>query len=199
MIMNNLNNYVYAYLDSDNQPYYIGKGIADRMSSLNHKCAVPTDPNKIIVVEANLTELGAYALERRLIRWYGRRDNGTGILENQTDGGPGTYGIIWYPEGLEAMREKKREWHKRHKTGRHKGAGNPMYGKTHSAETRAQMGRRGTEHSRYDATQYLFECIATGEQQAMTKLEFKQRTGSLSAGALITGHLKTSAGWRFVK
>lgn len=92
--------YVYAYIrikDSNTAkagtPYYIGKGTGRRIYD-KHTVPKPKHKSQIIMLERDLTNIGACAIERRLIKWWGRVDLGTGILRNLTDGGEGIDGRI---------------------------------------------------------------------------------------------------------
>ena len=86
--------YVYAYLRKDNTPYYIGKGKGRRAYSKNRSIHFPSDKSRIVFYQTGLKEEDAFLLEKLYIKLFGRKDLGTGVLYNMTDGGDGASGII---------------------------------------------------------------------------------------------------------
>lgn len=80
-----LNYYVYAYINQLGHIYYIGKGTKNRAWVVHKNISRPF---KVVIMENHLTEIGAFALERFYIRWYGRLIDNSGPLENKHEGGP---------------------------------------------------------------------------------------------------------------
>jgi hypothetical protein len=85
--------YTYAFLREDGTPYYIGKGKGNRIFSTNQRIIkTPKNKNRIIFLKKNITEQEAFKHEIYMIDVFGRKDLGTGILRNMTNGGEGVAG-----------------------------------------------------------------------------------------------------------
>ena len=129
--------YVYAFLREDRTPYYIGKGVGNRAWKKRRRNSPPADSSRIIILKETLTESEALTEEIRLIHFYGRKDLGTGILRNLTDGGEGTSGCIASPETL-AKRSAAMSGENNPNFGKC-GEKSPNFGKHHTQNTLDKM------------------------------------------------------------
>ncbi len=139
--------YTYAYLREDRTPYYIGKGQGNRAYK---RCKTdikpPKDKTRILILKKNLTEEESFKHEIYMIAVFGRKDLGTGILHNRTNGGEGSSGAILSEEHKRKISEKlKGRIHskksKKKMSESQRGENNPMYGKNLSDETKRKLVR----------------------------------------------------------
>lgn len=107
--------YVYVYTRNRHSttakagtPYYVGKG-KDNRAFVKHSAGVPKNRANIEFIAINLSEHEAHLLERKLIALHGRKDLGTGILNNRTAGGEGKLGRILSSDTLAKMSKPKSE------------------------------------------------------------------------------------------
>lgn len=100
--------YTYAYMREDRTPYYIGKGQGKRIYQIDGKPCNKPPKNRIIFLKRNLTEEDAFRHEVYMISVFGRKDLGTGILHNRSDGGRGTSGYNHTEESKKKISESKK-------------------------------------------------------------------------------------------
>jgi hypothetical protein len=142
--------YVYEYLRTDNTPYYIGKGRKNRaFTKQGHTVPLPPK-DRIKFIAENLSAEDAKNLEIELISKYGRKDIGTGILRNMTDGGEGSPGRIASDEQKRKMREARAKQITSEET--RERMRHAHTGRVHSKETKQKMSESAIGKSKSPET-----------------------------------------------
>jgi hypothetical protein len=151
-----MNNFiVYAYCREDGTFYYIGKGRPRRpYGKRKEGVKPPKDRSRILILHEGLSEKLAFNYEEKLILFYGRKDLGTGLLRNMTNGGEGVAG--WVPD---------EKW-RRQKSESMCGDGNPFFGKAHTENT-IRVIKEKRKGKCVGEENYFFDVHLTGELNPM--------------------------------
>jgi len=137
--------YTYAYLREDGTPYYIGKGKCKTKRHLHPGHHTPIPPKeRILILKTNISEEESVKHEKYMIAVFGRKDLGTGILRNLTNGGDGKSGWKMNENTKEKIRrsnigQKRTEETKRKLSEVNKGNIPWIFGKKHTLETKEKI------------------------------------------------------------
>ena len=199
--------YTYAYLREDKTPYYIGKGRGNRIYDKRRTIKPPKDKSLILFLKKGLTEAEAFKHEVYMIFVLGRKDLGTGILRNLTNGGEGSSGAVHSKEhrrknsearigekhpqfGVPRTEETKKKISEA-RSGKYAGENHPNYGKTGALH----QGSKAIIAIKPDGTELHFGSIGEATR------ELKIDSGGLRGRYLKTGNVLKKGkfkGWRFV-
>lgn len=195
--------YVYLWLRHKNSkhgarlsPYYVGKGSGNRaFNPRQRRVKPPKDQSFIVFAQEGLTEQEAFDLERYYIALYGRKDLGTGILGNFTDGGEGVSGLRISQEARDkisrAHTDKVVSQETRDKLSRANMGSQHFLGKTHTQEARSKIAQA--------RLRYLCELTdPNGEIYVTDNLTDFAKQHDLSQGNLVNvihGKRKSHKGW----
>jgi hypothetical protein len=140
--------YIYRHIRLDkNEPFYIGIGSDQNYQRSKYKRNRNKHWNNIISitgyrVEILIDELSwgeACEKEKEFILLYGRKDLGTGILCNMTDGGEGSFGRKVSNKTMKALRMPKSDDVKRKISESQIGDKGNFYGRKHTEETKSKI------------------------------------------------------------
>jgi len=181
--------YIYLFLREDGTPYYVGKGQGRRQWQKNRTTKLPADPARNVRILDGMSEEDAFAWEQTLITRYGRKDNGTGILRNLTDGGDGVSGLQHSEETKERM------------SSAHKGK---SMSKSHYANYLSTIACRSDSHydalhgrNNHQAVLRIWQHPEHGTHELLQS-ELVQRFPGLQQGNLakvVAGKIRQHKGW----
>ena len=188
--------YTYAYLREDRTPYYIGKGRGNRIFYTFKRIKPPKDKSRIIFLKKNLTEAEAFKHEVYMIFVFGRKDLGTGILRNLTNGGEGV-------SGRTITEETRRKLSAAH-------TGVPKTKECRRKMSEAKLGENSPNYGKFGALHHNSKAIIAIEPDGTERhygsvceaaRELVVSQSCLSVKYLKTGHVLTKGkfkGWQFL-
>ena len=178
--------YVYQHIRLDkNEPFYVGigkheqegkyprayalikEGSAGYRSAIWKNIVAKTEVRVYILFE-NMTWEEAKEKEKELIALYGRSDNKTGILANQTDGGDGWHGHGMKEETKEKIRQYQLSLEKKGKPGRKwtlesiEKRTNTVTGSKRTEEQKARMKKPKLDKTNYSYPKSKVACSNCG-------------------------------------
>jgi len=181
--------YTYEYRRLDESPYYVGKGYGNRVYHSVPGHRPPNDHSRIRIMYWP-DEATAFAYERYLIDFWGRKDNGTGILRNLSDGGEGSSN----PSPKTRKKLSRRLSGNQYALGKHwilsqgtrdsmskvaierlAHSAHPALGRHHTAEAKAKIARHGEQNAMAKLTRTLVESIRCDLETGMVQRRIAEK------------------------